>query len=139
MKTKEKRHKLKSSSEFVSINGFEWVSNPCSLTTQPSQLCVDSGMLTYKNVNLRHRYSRQFWLTFLQAFNNCDCGKQIKRRRIKLPCKPFLWHSHQTSSGTLGLSGAIESLLDQINLCQIELDQLLETETKGAIVRNRAK
>jgi len=25
-------------------------------------------MLTYKNVNLRHRHSRHFWLTLLQAF-----------------------------------------------------------------------
>jgi len=24
------------------------------------QLCVDSGMLTYKNVNFQHRYMRHF-------------------------------------------------------------------------------
>jgi len=58
------RHKLKSVSRYVSKNGCEWNSNPCphqpesysgievaailkrrtALTTQPLQLCVDSGM-----------------------------------------------------------------------------------------------
>jgi len=32
-----------------------------------------------KNVNLRHRHSRHFWLI---AFNICDCGRQIKRRAL---------------------------------------------------------
>jgi len=47
---------------------------------QPRGMSAKIGMLTYKNVNLRHRHSRHFWLTFLQAFNNCDCGRHIKRR-----------------------------------------------------------
>jgi len=37
-------------------------------------------LLTYTNVNLRHRHSRHFWLTFLQDFYNCDCRRYIKRR-----------------------------------------------------------
>jgi len=44
------------------------------------QLCVDSGMLTYKYINLRYRHSCHFLLTFLQAFYNCDCGRHIKQR-----------------------------------------------------------
>jgi len=44
-------------------------------------------MLTYKNVNLRNRHSRHFWLTFLQAFYNCDCGRHIKRRAF------ISWHT----------------------------------------------
>jgi len=54
----------------VAVNLKRWT----ALTFSPSQFCVYSGTLTYKNVNLRHRHSRHFWLTFLQAFINCDCG-----------------------------------------------------------------
>jgi len=68
-----RRHKLKSASGYVSKNGCEWDSNPyqpetysgieatailkhrTALFTQPLQLGVDSGTLTYKNVNFRHR------------------------------------------------------------------------------------
>jgi len=59
LKIEARRHKLKSASGYVSKNG---------------------GMLTYKNVVLRHCHSRHFWLTFLQAFFNCSCGRLFKRR-----------------------------------------------------------
>jgi len=63
---------LISASGYISKNDCKWNSNPClhqpetyssnevmailkrrtTLTTRPSQLCVDSSILTYKNVNL---------------------------------------------------------------------------------------
>jgi len=61
--------------------------------------------------------------------------KSLYQKRNNLMNKmQFLHSALQDSSGF-----TTESLLDQINLCQIKLDQLLETETKGAIVRNTAK
>jgi len=53
--------------DVISLNQSRGVSAKHQLTTQPSQLYVDSGTLTYMNVNRRHRHSRHFSLTFLQA------------------------------------------------------------------------
>jgi len=74
------------------ISGIEFAAilkRKTDLTTQPSQLCVDSG-------TLRHRHSRHFWLTFLQAFINCDCGRHIKQRASYREAESYVSH-HQTS------------------------------------------
>jgi len=38
------------------------------LTTQPSQLCVNSGTLTYKNDNFRYRHSHYFCCKLFLSF-----------------------------------------------------------------------
>jgi len=71
-----------------------------ALTSQTSQLCVDSGTLTYKNVNHRHRHWRRFWLTFLQAFKqlwlwNCISSEELESVKPKATCHVTRQSKHQ--------------------------------------------
>jgi len=57
---------------------------------------------------------RQFWVTFLQAFNNFDCRRRIERRALCREAESYMSH-HETSKHQCTSLGSVPNLNSQAN------------------------
>jgi len=94
----------------MAANGMAILKSKTALTTQPSHLCVDLDMLTFKNVNLRHCHSSHFLTDISASFWQLWLWKAYQAKSFYIVKPKAMCHIHKTSKHQCMCLGSVPNL-----------------------------